>query len=40
VILAIFSHGGEYKVSHVANSFSDFVERFLASKVSRFGLIP
>jgi hypothetical protein len=40
VILAIFSDRRDYKVSHVANSFSDFVERFLESKVSRFGLIP
>jgi cell wall assembly regulator SMI1 len=39
VILAIFSDRREYRVSLVADSFGEFVERYLASRESRFGLI-
>jgi hypothetical protein len=40
VVLAIFSDRGDYRVGQVASSFSDFVERYLASSDSRLGLIP
>jgi hypothetical protein len=40
VVLAIFSDRGEYRVGQAASSFSDFVERYLTSGVSRLGLIP
>jgi hypothetical protein len=40
VVLAIFSDRREYRVSRVAGSFCDFVERYLASRGSRLGLIP
>ena len=40
VVLAILSDRREYRVSCVGASFSDFVERYLASRGARLGLIP
>lgn len=38
-VLAIFSDRGEYRAIQVANSFSDLVERYLASEGTRLGLL-